>query len=97
MLEAKRRTHEFKYSRGRLVTQSDMEAKEMADCRMRYRSYDNSQVLNGTQYAVKLAQLGYYFVGDLNSPGKIRCSVVAHLICSSPKIRPLSHRTSIND
>ena len=46
----------------------------MADCGRRYNSFSKSDVLKGKLVALQLAQLGLYFVGDGNSPEKLRCS-----------------------
>ena len=39
-----------------------------------YDSFSKSEHLKGKLFAYQLAQLGFFFVGDRNSPGKLRCS-----------------------
>ena len=62
------------YDRGTIVNPIDIEAREMADCKKRYESFNKSEILKGTEYAFQLAKLGFYFVGDRNAVGKLRCS-----------------------
>ena len=69
-----RRRIEVHYDRGTIVNTMDVEAKEMADCRKRYDSFSKSDLLRGKVAAYQLSQLGYFFIGNLNSPGKLRCS-----------------------
>ena len=71
---AVRRIKEVHYDRGAIVDAIDIEAKEMADCRKRYKSFNTSEHLQGKVGAYQLSQLGFFFVGDRNSPGKLRCS-----------------------
>ena len=72
--DARRRIREVHYDRGTIVNAMDIEAKEMADCRKRYDSFNKSELLRGKGEAYQLSQLGFFFVGDRNSPGKLRCS-----------------------
>ena len=72
--DARRRIREVHYDRGTIVNAMDIEAKEMADCRRRYDSFNKSEFLKGKLAAYQLAQLGFFFVGERNSPGKLRCS-----------------------
>lgn len=72
--DAIRRIREVHYDRGTIVNAMDIEAKEMADSRKRYDSFNKSELLRGKVGAYQLSQLGFFFVGDLNSPGKLRCS-----------------------
>ena len=62
------------FDRGPLVNPIDIEAREMADCKKRYKSFNKSEILKGTEYAFQLSQLGFYFVGDRSAVGKLRCS-----------------------
>ena len=64
--DAIRRIREVHYDRGTIANQMDIEAKEMADCRSEY--------LKGRVGAYQLAQLGLFFIGNRNFPGKLRCS-----------------------
>ena len=72
--DAIRRIHQVHYDRGNIVNAMDIEAKEMADCRKRYDSFSKSELLRGKVAAYQLSQLGFFFVGDRNSRGKLRCS-----------------------
>ena len=72
--DVRRRIGEVHYDRGTIVNTMDIEAKEMADCRKRYDSFSKSDLLRGKVAAYQLSQLGYFFIGNLNSPGKLRCS-----------------------
>ena len=72
--DAHRRIREVHYDRGTIVNVMDMEAKEMADCRMRHGSFNKSEFLRGKVGAYQLSQLGFFFVGDRNAIGKLRCS-----------------------
>ena len=72
--DARRRIREVHYDRGTIVNAMDIEAKEMADCRRRFDSFNKSEVLKGKAAAYQLAQLGFFFVGDRNAVGKLRCS-----------------------
>ena len=72
--DAIRRIREVHYDRGTIVNAMDIEAKEMADCRKRHDSFNKSELLRGKVGAYQLSQLGFFFVGDRNSPGKLRCS-----------------------
>ena len=72
--DAIRRIREVHYDRGTIVNAMDIEAKEMADSRKRYDSFNKSELLRGKMGAYQLSQLGFFFVGDRNSPGKLRCS-----------------------
>ena len=74
LADALRRIREVHYDRGTIVNAMDIEAKEMADCRKRYDSFNKSELLRGKVEAYQLSQLGFFFVGDRNSPGKLRCS-----------------------
>ena len=87
---AVRRIKEVHYDRGAIVDAIDFEAKEMADCRKRHKSFNASEQLQGKAGVLQLSQLGFFFVGDCNSPGKLRCSFcrcsAALFICSQQKI-----------
>ena len=72
--DAIRRIREVHYDRGTIVNAMDIEAKDMADCRKRYDSFNKSDLLKEKVAAYQLSQLGFFFVGDRNSPGKLRCS-----------------------
>ena len=72
--DAIRRIREVHYDRGTIVNAMDIEAKDMADCRKRYDSFSKLVLLRGKVAAYQLSQLGFFFVGDRNSPGKLRCS-----------------------
>lgn len=72
--DAIRRIREVHYDRGTIVNALDIEAKEMADCIKRYDSFSKSELLRNKVAAYQLSQLGFFFVGDRNSPGKLRCS-----------------------
>ena len=72
--DARRRIREVHYDRGTIVNAMDIEAKEMADCRKRFDSFSKSEHLKGKVMAYQLAQLGFFFVGDRNAVGKLRCS-----------------------
>ena len=72
--DARRRIRAVHYDRGIIVNAMDIEAKEMADCRRRFDSFNKSDVLKGKAAAYQLAQLGIFFVGDRNAVGKLRCS-----------------------
>ena len=72
--DAMRRIREVHYDRGTIVNAMDIEAKEMADCRKRYDSFNKSEHLKSKVLSYQLSQLGFFFVGDRNSPGKLRCS-----------------------
>ena len=72
--DAVRRIREVHYDRGTIVNAMDMEAKEMADCRKRHDSFNKSEHLRAKVASYQLSQLGFFFVGDRNSPGKLRCS-----------------------
>ena len=74
ILDARRRIREVHYDRGTIVNQMDIEAKEMADCRKRFDSFSKSEYLRGKVASYQLAQLGFFFVGDGNAVGKLRCS-----------------------
>ena len=62
------------------VSQIDIEANEMADCVKRHESFNKSEAFKGTVYALQLAQLGFYFVGDRSAVGKVRCSFCRHTL-----------------
>ena len=68
------RIREVHYDRDTIVNAMDIEAKEMADGRMRYDSFNKSEHLKSKVLSYQLSQLGFFFVGDCNSPGKLRCS-----------------------
>ena len=72
--DAVRRIREVHYDRGTIVNAMDIEAKEMADCRKRHDSFNKSEHLRAKMSSYQLSQLGFFFVGDRNSPGKLRCS-----------------------
>ena len=72
--DAIRRIREVHYDRGTIANQMDIEAKDMADCRKRYDSFNKSEYQKGRVGAYQLAQLGFFFIGDRNFPGKLRCS-----------------------
>ena len=72
--DAMRRIREVHYDRGTIVNAMDIEAKEMAECKTRYDSFNKSEHLQEKVGAYQLSQLGFFFVGDRNSPGKLRCS-----------------------
>ena len=74
LVDALRRIREVHYDRGTIVNAMDIEAKEMADSRKRYDSFNKSELLRGKVGAYQLSQIGFFFVGDRNSPGKLRCS-----------------------
>ena len=73
-VDAVRRIREVHYDRGTIVNAMDIEAKEMADCRKRHDSFNKSEHLRAKLASYQLSQLGFFFVGDRNSPGKLRCS-----------------------
>ena len=62
------------YDRGPVDKQWEIEAKEMCYCRNRFDSFNKSEHLKGKAIAYQLSQLGYFFVGDSNAVGKLRCS-----------------------
>ena len=64
----------MRFDRGPIVDAADIEAKEMADCWKRLESFNKSEHLKDKVSAYQLAQLGFFFVGDRNAPGKLRCS-----------------------
>ena len=72
--DVRRCIREVHYDRGTIVNAIDIEAKEMAYCMKRHDSFSNSDLLRGKEAAYQLSQLGFFFVGDPNSPGKLRCS-----------------------
>ena len=72
--DAIRCIREVHYDRGTYVNAMDIEAKEMADCRKRNDSFNKSELLRGKVWAYQLSQLGFFFVGDRNAVGKLRCS-----------------------
>ena len=72
--EAIRRIREVHYDRGTIANQMDIEAKEMADCSKRYDSFNKSEYLKGRVGAYQLSQMGFFFIGDGDFPGKLRCS-----------------------
>ena len=72
-----RRIREVHYDRGTIANQMDIEAKEMADCRKRFNSYNKSnksEYLKGQVGAYQLAQLRFFFIGDRNFHVNLRCS-----------------------
>ena len=71
---AVRRIRELHYDRGTIVNAMETEAKNMAECNQRYDSFNKSTHLREKVILYQLAQLGFFFVGDDNSPGKLRCS-----------------------
>lgn len=73
-VDAIHRIREVHYDRGLTVNTTDIEAKYMANCNNRYTSFNKSTYFKGKISAYQLAQLGFYFVGDKNFPGKLRCS-----------------------
>ena len=66
--DARKLICEVKFDRDTMFSQ------EMADCKNRHDSFSNSQHLKGKVFAYQLAQLGFFFVGDLNAVGKLRCA-----------------------
>ena len=52
---AVRRIKEVHYDRGSIVDAIDIEAKEMADCRKRHRSFNTSEQLRGKVGALQLS------------------------------------------
>ena len=72
--DAVRRIREVHYDRGTIVNAMDIEAKEMAECRKRYDSFNKSDYFKLKVGAYQLSQMGFFFVGDRTSPGKLRCS-----------------------
>ena len=71
---AVRRIRELHYDRGTIVNAMETEAKNMAVCNKRHDSFTKSTHLRAKVISYQLAQLGFFFVGDENSPGKLRCS-----------------------
>ena len=71
---ALRRIRELHYDRGTIVNAMETEAKTMAVCNKRHDSFNKSTHLRAKVISYQLAQLGFFFVGDENSPGKLRCS-----------------------
>ena len=74
LADALRRIREVHYDRGTIVNAMDIQAKEMADSKKRYDSFNKSELMSGKVWAYQMSQLGFFFVGDRNFPGKLRCS-----------------------
>ena len=72
--DAVRRMRELQYNRGTIVNAMETEAKKMAECNKRHESFNKSTHLRAKVISYQLAQLGFFFVGDETSPGKLRCS-----------------------
>ena len=73
-IDSMRRIREVHYDRGTIVNAMDIEAKEMADCSKRHDSFSKSKHFRDKVFSYQLSQLGFFFVGDRNSPGKLCCS-----------------------
>lgn len=95
--DSRRRIREVHYDRGTIANNMDIEAKEMADCKKRYESFLKSEHLKGKIYAYQLSQLGFFFVGDRNAVGKLRCSFCRRTIHMfvTEEIRLFSKKNSI--
>ena len=67
--DARSRIREVHYDRGKIDTSNEwqIKAKEMAVCKQRYDSFQNSVQFNGAT-AYQLAQLGFFYVRDGNTP-----------------------------